>query len=181
MKDIHQIAQELINSGAVSPSDFHLSNNELTPKDEYTCNFIVSQIKALGYDCLVKDGKILLTGETVSEEVGMAVEKLNTEDVITEDYIGGSSMLDSKETLDEVKDIPGDLEKIRTASELRRLIEDLYNKAEDTVFAFGEYQDSGTVEAKGYLVGLQQIVHNLGVLKNKMNGTYKPIDPTADF
>lgn len=180
MKDIHQIAQELINSGAVSPNDFHLSNNELTPKDEYTCNFIVSQIKALGYDCLVKDGKILLTGETVSEEVGMAVEKLNTEDVITEDYINGSEMIDEK-PLQEVKDIPGDLEKVRTASELRRMIEDLYNKAEDTVFAFGEYQDSGTVEAKGYLVGLQQIVNNLGVLKNKMNGTHKPIDPAADF
>lgn len=168
--DIHEIAKQLIVTGAAEPNSFDIVNNEIVPKDKYTCNYLISQIKALGYDAIEKDGKILLTGETLAEQEFDAVK-----DKLNEDYIDGNSMID------EAKDTPSTLEIVRTKSEIRKQIEDLYNKAEETVFTLTDYQESGTGETKSYLAGLKSVLTILNQLKNQANGSAKPSTPGVDF
>lgn len=65
--NIHDIADQLVRSGAVSSNDFELINSEIVPKDDYTKEFIKSEINALGYEVVEQGNNLLLTGETIAE------------------------------------------------------------------------------------------------------------------
>lgn len=156
--ELNNKIQELINEGIVSKDDFIIEEGNFVAKDKYVHAFVLSEIKAS-------------TQEQILEEVTKPEAK---ETPLKEDYIDGTQMIN------EVKDIPGQIEKVRSASDLRRQVEDLYNKAEDVLFFFAELQDSKSAEVSGYLVNLQNVITQLGMVKNKMGGSNK-VDSSVDF